>query len=36
MKYAAYVAAVHHKDVLTSAELEAEKLVNQLLKGYLA
>jgi len=36
MKYAAYVEAVHHKDVLTSAELEAEKLVNQLLKGYLA
>lgn len=33
MKYAAYVEAVHHKDVLTSAELKAESLAKKLLKG---
>ena len=33
MKYAAYVEAVHHKDVLTSAELKSEALAKQLLKG---
>lgn len=33
MNYAAYVEAVKHKDVLTSAELVAEKLFKQLLKG---
>lgn len=33
MKYAAYVEAVHHKDVLTSAELIAESLAKKLLKG---
>lgn len=33
MKYAAYVEAVHHKDVLTSAEIKSEALVKQLLKG---
>ena len=31
MKYAAYVEAVHHKDVLTSAELKAESLAKKLL-----
>lgn len=36
MKYAAYVEAVHHKDVLTSAELKAEHLAKQLLNGLLA
>lgn len=33
MKYAAYVEAVRHKDVLTSAELIAESLAKKLLKG---
>ena len=33
MKYAAYVENIHHKDVLTSAELKAESLVNKLLSG---
>lgn len=33
MKYAAYVEAVHHKDVLTSAELRAEELAKKLLNG---
>ena len=33
MKYAAYVESIHHKDVLTSAELKAESLVNKLLNG---
>lgn len=33
MKYAAYVEAVHHKDVLTSAEIKSEALAKQLLKG---
>ena len=33
MNYAAYVENVHHKDVLTSAELKAESLMKQLLNG---
>lgn len=33
MKYAAYVESVHHKDVLTSAELKAESLAKKLLNG---
>lgn len=33
MHYAAYVENVHHKDVLTSAELTAESLMKQLLNG---
>lgn len=33
MKYAAYVEAVHHKDVLTSAELKCESLCRDLLNG---
>lgn len=33
MNYAAYVEHVHHKDVLTSAELKAESLMKQLLNG---
>lgn len=33
MNYAAYVEAIHHKDVLTSAELKAEQLAKKLLKG---
>lgn len=33
MQYAAYVEAVHHKDVLTSAELKAKRLADKLLKG---
>jgi|GEM_PF-34891 hypothetical protein len=33
MNYAAYVENIHHKDVLASAEQEAERLVKQLLKG---
>lgn len=33
MNYAAYVEAIHHKDVLTSAELKADALVDKLLKG---
>lgn len=33
MNYAAYVEAVHHKDVLTSAELKMESLAKRLLKG---
>lgn len=33
MKYAAYVEAVHHKDVLTSAELKSESLARELLNG---
>lgn len=33
MKYAAYVEAIHHKDVLTSAELRADALAKKLLKG---
>ena len=32
MEYAAYVEAIYHKDVLTSAELKAEILANKLLK----
>lgn len=36
MKYAAYVEAVHHKDVLSGAELHAEKLAKRLLNGLLA
>lgn len=32
MKYAVYVEAVHHKDVLTSAKLKAESLARKLLK----
>lgn len=32
MEYAVYVEAVHHKDVLTSAQLTAENLANNLLK----
>jgi len=34
MNYAAYVEAVHHKDVLTSAELKAEALMKQLIDGF--
>ena len=34
MNYAAYVESVHKKDVLTSAELEAERLLKSLLKGF--
>ena len=33
MKYAAYVENIHHKDVLTSAELKAESLAKKLLNG---
>jgi hypothetical protein len=33
MRYAAYVENIHHKDVLTSADLLAESLVKQLLYG---
>lgn len=33
MNYAAYVEAIHHKDVLTGAELRAEALAKKLLKG---
>ena len=33
MNYAAYVEAIHHKDVLTSAELKADILAKKLLKG---
>ena len=33
MNYAAYVENVRHKDVLTTAELKAESLIKQLLKG---
>lgn len=33
VKYAAYVESVHHKDVLTSAELKAESLAKKLLNG---
>ncbi len=33
MNYAAYVENIHHKDVLTSAELVAESLAEKLLKG---
>ncbi len=33
MNYAAYVENIHHKDVLSSAELKAESLAKQLLKG---
>lgn len=33
MNYAAYVESIHHKDVLTSAELRAEELAKKLLKG---
>ena len=32
MNYAAYVENIHHKDVLSSAELKAESLAKQLLK----
>lgn len=35
MEYAVYVEAVHHKDVLTSAELEAERLVDKLIAKFL-
>lgn len=35
MKYAAYVEAVYHKDVLTSAELKAESLVRELLNDFI-
>lgn len=34
MEYAEYVEAVHHKDVLTSAELLAEELANKLLSNF--
>lgn len=34
MNYAAYVEAIHHKDVLTSAELKAESLMKQLINGF--
>lgn len=34
MNYAAYVEAVHHKDVLTSAELKAESLMKELIDGF--
>lgn len=34
MNYAAYVEAVHHKDVLTSADMRARQLVQQLLDDY--
>ena len=33
MNYAAYVENIHHRDVLTSAELVAESLAEKLLKG---
>lgn len=33
MKYAAYVEAVHHKDVLTAAELKCDSLCRDLLNG---
>ena len=33
MRYAAYVENIHHKDVLTAAELVAESLVKKLLAG---
>jgi len=33
MRYAAYVEGIHHKDVLTAAELVAESLMKQLLAG---
>lgn len=33
MNYAVYVESIHHKDVLTSAELKAENLVKKLLSG---
>lgn len=32
MEYAVYVEAIHHKDILTSSQLLAEKLVPQLLE----
>lgn len=35
MKYAAYVESVHHKDVLTAAELKAESLVKELLNDFI-
>lgn len=35
MNYAAYVEHVHHKDVLTTAELKAESLLKSLLNGYI-
>ena len=35
MRYAAYVEHIHHKDVLTSAELVAKDLMRQLLGGVL-
>ena len=35
MEYAAYVENVRGKNVLASAELEAERLLNKLLKGYI-
>lgn len=34
MGYAEYVEAVHHKDVITSAELLAEELANKLLSNF--
>lgn len=34
MNYAAYVEAVHHKDVLTAAELKAESLMRKLIGGF--
>lgn len=33
MKYAAYVESVHHKDVLTAAELKCDSLCRDLLNG---
>ena len=36
MNYAAYVENIHHKDVLTSAELKAESLMKQLLHGVIS
>ena len=34
MNYAAYVEAIHHKDVLTSAQMRAEQLIQELLDDY--
>lgn len=33
MNYAAYVEAIHHKDVLTGAETKARQLADKLLKS---
>ena len=34
MNYAAYVEAIHHKDVLSSAQMRAEQLIQELLDDY--